>query len=209
MAISRVNSSKSASASSPISFNAGTSDLVVAIVYRVAGGTVTNPQWNGVSMSTQYSASLPSTNNVYVFYKLGGATGTNNFSWTGGASDVILVSYSGVKQTGFPDASVSITPGTLSGTQTATLTTVADNAWQILAYFSADGATTSAGTGSTLVQTQITGGGGVSFFDSNAGLSPAGSKSMSITLSASARSSIHSFSIAPVPNTFIPLIMMS
>jgi len=199
MAISRVASTSATVSTGSLSFNAGTSDLVVAIAYRTAGGPLTSPAWNGVSMTQAYTASLPSTNNVYCWYILGGATGTNNFTFSGGNSEVILVSYSGVKQTGFPDASVSITPGSLSSPQTATLTTVANNAWQIITFYTADGTTVTAGSGVTTVLSQITGGGGVYFGDSNGALTPAGSKSQTISFASTAtpRSSIFSFSIAP------------
>lgn len=194
MAIARVNSNKYSSASATLSFDAGTSDFIVAAVYRNNGGTLASPQWNGVAMTVSYSGQLPSTNRVYVWTILGGATGTNNLTFTGSNADVVIASYSGVKQTGFPDASTSITPATLSGTQTATLTTIEDNAWQALCFFSADPSGVAAGTGSTLVQNQ---GGSSALFDSNAALTPAGSKSMSVSLTGSQRASVFSFSFAP------------
>ena len=194
MAITRVASNKYTANTGSCSFNAGASNLVVVALYRNAGGSTTSPQWNGVAMTQQYTASLPSTNIVYVWYILGGATGTNNFTFTGGSSDVTIASYSNVRQTSFPDASASITPATLSGTQTGTITTVADNTWQILAFFSADFFGVSAGSGATLVQNSVE---SCALFDSNAALTPAGSKSMAVSLTGSQRASVHTFSFAP------------
>ena len=205
MSITRVNSNKTANNSGSFSFDAGTSDFVVFAVYRGSGGTITSPQWNGVAMTQQYTASLPSTNNVYVFYILGGATGVNNFTFTGANADIVAVSYMTVLQTGFPDASASIAPATLSGTQTGTITTVLNNAWQILCFFSADPSGVAAGAGATLVQNQA---GSVALFDSNAALTPAGSKSMAVALTGSQRASVHTFSFGPAASGFTPTPLM-
>ena len=195
MDITRVNHSSTTGNTGSFSFDAGASDLVVAIVYKEGGGTISSPAWAGVAMTQLYTATLPSTNNVYCYAITNGATGTNNFTFSisGGAS-IVIVSYTGARAYGFPDATVSISPGSLSGTQTCTLSTVADNCFQILGFFSADGVgSVTAGSGSTYVN----GAGGVALFDSNAQLTPSGSKSMSVSLGATLRASAFSFSFAP------------
>lgn len=159
---------------------AGSNELLIV---SIAGSTVvaTGITYNGVSMTLAGSAA--GVNLIYVYYLFAPTAGTNNIvtSFSGGTSDlqVFGTSYSGVKQTGFPDAS-SYTQTAL-GNITYTLTTVAANAWMWSLARNGSSGPCTASTGSTDRSS------GTRYFsggDSNGALA-AGSNSMAWTTSGS------------------------
>lgn len=149
--------------------------LFVGGLGSTASDKWTGVTYNGVAMTRQYAVQMGSDRWAYLYYLIAPATGANNVVISS-ASDFIsgnAVSYSGVKQTGFPDASNNnlLASGTPN---TNTLTTVADNSWHIMFGGAASG-TPTAGTGSTI---RGTANGNMAFFDGNTAKTPAGSDSI-------------------------------
>lgn len=148
--------------------------LLVGVTVWNTGDIVTGITYNGVAM-TRLTRYVPSAafNPVYLYYLLGPATGANNVVVslsTNALIQGISVSYTGVKQTGFPDAwgQDFIDPGT---SKAYSVTTVANNCWVGLRAMNNQGAL-SAGANTTL---RTTGGSDVAFLDNNAAKTPAGS----------------------------------
>lgn len=138
-------------------------------------------------------------------YLLAPATGSNTASITPAGDGIgVSVSYSGIKQTGQPDAAIN-TQTSGSGTAsslTATVTVTASGSWLMMGT-TCEGAALTAGTGATL---RLTGSNpSVAFFDSN-GAPGTGSQSMSITESPANRVACGMVSFAPDAATavFVP-----
>lgn len=154
------------------------------IIAGAAGSTVTvtGETYNGTSLTALTVTT--GINNIYTDYLVAPASGANNFvtSFSGGTSDIQLfsISYSGVKQTAFPDASSFTQSAT--GNLTFTLTTIAANAWMwsLARNGSAGPCTASTGTTDRSSGTRYFSGG-----DSNGALA-AGSNSMAWTTTGSA-----------------------
>lgn len=128
---------------------------------------------------------------VYFFYYMAG-TGNNTSTAVTHSTDgttsqfglyrLIVASYSGVSQTGFPDAQSN---GTTSGNGnvTGTLTTSADNSWAAMIVLSDDDNSATAGSGTTI---RVSSSGGtnpnrLSISDGNSAKTPAGSYSLIVT----------------------------
>ncbi len=157
-----------------------------ALCLSVVGHTtdlVTGATYNGVSMTLVDKFSTGSLWH-YGFYLNAPAAGANNVvvSASGTCTHIFgsSASYTGVAQTGQPEANnKSFNP--TSTTLTVSVTTLTNNAWTILLAKAQDGSP-GASTGSTKRGDDGFGGVGISaVFDSNAGISPAASNSMSIT----------------------------
>jgi len=129
----------------------------------------------------------------YFFYLLGPATGAHTFTITAinnpSFIGAVAASYTGVAQTGQPDAS---TMNNGASPLTTTLTTVADNSWTILAARST--AALSAGTGST--QRQLWSNSTFGLYDSNGPVTPAGSYGMTVSAAAAIQAIMGSFAPA-------------
>ena len=148
-----------------------------------AGGSgftddITGVTYNTVAMTLVNKVKIPGDRYIYLWYLIAPATGSNNVvvttSTSGGFVGASATSYTGAKQSGQPDAN---TTNTVTGNSlTGTLTTIADNCWTVLAG-EQNGATPTAGTGSTLRTTSQN----PELFDSNGAITPAGSTSMTIT----------------------------
>lgn len=117
----------------------------------------------------------------YIYGLLSPATGTADIvmSWSGGAMypRLVGVSYTGVRQTGLPDATASQFEAGSVTTLTTNVTTVATNTWILMVTRGANALTAS--TNQTLRGAPIT-----NFIagDTNANQTPAGSKSMTTTM---------------------------
>lgn len=152
--------------------------VLVGAVENMTSGTVT---YNGVSLAMLGSEMLNHAGNYKLsdWYLLGPATGTHNIVVTpNSSSDTMSVaaSYTGVKQTGFPDASGSRQPAQAASV-TETLTTVADNCWMAWGGLDEFGTGQTAGAGTTL-RVVNSGYGGVFIADSNGSVGTAGSHSL-------------------------------
>lgn len=155
--------------------------LFVGVRGDTASDTITGVTYNGVAMTL-----IPSTKHndgsnrwVYLFYLIAPATGANNVVVSSSSSVLInaaAVSYTGAKQSGVPDASTKNSNASASSLATS-LTTILDSCWTVLVGVS--NTSQAAGTGAT--RRTISGDTAFAMHDSNGGISPAGSTSMTIT----------------------------
>lgn len=155
--------------------------------------------YNGVSM-TKLASYEGTTVNNYMFGLLAPASGSNSvaITWTGADQTVRVVasSYTGVLQSGFPDATKK-TETTTGESLTGTITTVADNCWSAVWAFQLDGTAITASTNVTNRQTIDT---FDLFGDSNAAISPAGNFDQTVTwTTSSSLNRMIQVSFAPVP----------
>ena len=124
----------------------------ILFVYSFARNDVTTGvTYNGVSM-TQTGATITSgTDRFQLWYLINPASGTNSVVITGGASTSLVIgcsqSYTGADQSTQPDAVT--TNVAVSTALTTSLTTITDNAWDILFARAIGNGITSAGTGTT------------------------------------------------------------
>jgi len=141
------------------------------------GGKISGITYNGVSMTLVAEASAQS--NIYssMWYLIAPSTGANNivasfasqtYDWCASAS------YTGVAQSGFPDASSS--GNNTSTSITGTVTTIADNAWTVMTPL-CNAAGITGGTGTTVRAISPTNG-RQAICDSNGDITPAGSSSL-------------------------------
>lgn len=167
------------------------------------GNHITGVTYNGVAMTEVNRAADSSDRWCYQFYLLGPAAGAHNVVISASTTIAMAgmsVSYSGVKQSGQPDAS---TTNTSAGATTITtnLTTVADNSWTVLAAKVAN-SQPSASTGSTQ---RLSNSDGLGMYDSGAAIHPAGSTSMAVTNGASNAWGVVMASYAPDVSTDQPI----
>lgn len=171
------------------------SDLILMMA-GFSFGSGTTSTYNSVSM-TNLGTYAYGTRNGCLNYLLNPATGANNLVFTpGGDGIAVTSSYTGVAQTGQPDATIN-TQTTGAGTATsltATVTVIATGSW-LMAGTICEGAALTAGTGATL---RITGTNpAVAFFDSN-GAPGTGSQSMTVNESPASQLAMGMVSIAPI-----------
>ncbi len=107
--------------------------LSVGVGLRASTSPVINtPTYNSVSMSLVGSQQLNNVIKVALYFQTGPTTGSNTVScgFSGGGQDcnAAAVSYSGVNQSGQPDASNGSTG---AANATVTVTTVADQCWVV------------------------------------------------------------------------------
>lgn len=195
MAIVKQNTATGSDPSS-VAFNVvGPNTLAIFVISDYTGPINFAAQYNGVSMTRFVETNVGGAGTWYsVYYLVGAATGTNNFTCTGSspAHNYNIVSYSGVKQSGFPDASTNAT-GTTS--VTGTITTVAANC-VAYAFSGSDNASPSAGTGSTLINSR---GVGSAFQSSTFPIVTPGSYSMTASDGGATHVKMAMFSFAPAP----------
>lgn len=172
------------------------SNLILFVTANVhtATATVTGVTYNGVAMTSVGSQANTSATTT-LWYLLSPATGANNVVITANNSDTIesaSASYTGVKQSGQPDAS-SVGGPTTTTNYTQSVTSVADNCVAIFAGISNNGGAVTAGTNTTLIEYNNTAYGGL-FMRSTAAKTPAGT----FTLAASSVSSAYSGVMASI-----------
>ena len=171
-----------------------TGDNLILFAAGYSDQAPTSVQYNGVDMTQIGTAAT----GVRLYYLINPATGNNNFVFTAGSSGAIwyaTASYTGVKQSGVPDATNQTT--SLPGTSTSlSVTTVADNCWTVAAILANNGSL-SAGTGSSNVEANIDGSSRVGFFDSGSAITPAGSYSMGFNYASGSAGGIVMASFAP------------
>lgn len=149
--------------------------IVVSITDFPNGGgnAPSSITYNGVNMTMTEAAAtqINSVGYVSLWYLLG-QSGTHTFTINKTAADIVYVkaaSYTGVKQTGQPDAhGAQATTGT---TATANITTVANNSWIMSTGGSqVNGVFTSTSANMVLRVSNFE----ASYYDSNAAITPAG-----------------------------------
>ncbi len=152
----------------------GTNRIVFVAFFGDLSDIATGATYDGVAMTLVRKTNTDSRW-IYLYVLINPPTGAKNVVVSFSGNSLIggnSISYTGVKQTGQPE--VSAAPNATP----ATITTISDNSWTVLLNKSGTGAT--AGTGSFLRDNSISGS-GYNFFDSNGPLTPAGSKSMSVS----------------------------
>lgn len=159
--------------------SAAANTLLISGVKIYNGGSpadlLTGITYNGVAMTFLTKLNAPGTVEMYLYYLYAPASGTHNLVGTlssGAQVGIIGLSYTGVSQSGFPDASVS--NGSIGSPANFTLTTVANNCWLVGFLMSDNGSNMNVGTGTTLrtSASQIVG------VDSNGAKTPPGSYSL-------------------------------
>jgi hypothetical protein len=157
--------------------------LVVAITIYDVTDKVTGVTYNSVAMTrlNVIGPSVTSSLRSYLYYLLGPSTGANNVVVSLSSAEncyVAIGSYTGVKQTGFPDATNTGSATFSSAELTVAVTTVLDNCWLVGSWYSG-GSGCTAGAG-TIVRRN----GDCSLLDSNGATTPAGSDSLKGTYGA-------------------------
>jgi hypothetical protein len=180
----------------------GSNRLLIVGVIDGGSDTITGVSYGGVAM-TLLAKLAHSSRYHYYYYLLNPASGENAIS-VGGTGELthMSASYTGVKQTGQPDANSTNTKDT--GTDiVGTVTTLVDKCWTIafagIPMANYDGA---AGTGTYLRQ-DSPGYNNNAILDSNGAITPAGNTTLTYTSSVSTPGLIIMASFAPVGNNGI------
>ncbi len=104
------------------------------IVTGIATADYTGITYNSVALTKAVTVTDSSAGRrVQIWYLINPATGTNTIAVTGNSDRCQSASYTGVKQTGFPDASASIADSSRvgAGDITVALTVVASGCWVV------------------------------------------------------------------------------
>lgn len=185
--------------------NTGSNRILVVGAFTDSGADdITGVTYNAVTMTQVGKRQGPTGQWTYLYYLIAPATGANNIvaSFTGTADLAGFgISFTGAKQTGQPDASVTNSGASSPGT--TTLTTVADNSRAVVIFRAGAGWTAS--TNSTLVPNTNSGGQQASdyigAFYTNFDKTPAGSLNMQATTAGTNWGGVM-MSIAPGPNVY-------
>ena len=156
--------------------------LVACIAGDDSTGTdsITGVTYNSVAMTLGAKKQVTGARWTYVYYLLNPASGANTLAITQTGGNFLVVGaadYTGVKQSGQPDATATNdTGGSHATSLTTSVTTVADKSWAIMCDQGPDKQAT-AGTGATrrAVDAAFA---DWAIFDSNGAITPAGSYSM-------------------------------
>lgn len=185
----------------------GTDRGLVVISNYGAGTLPSSVTYNGVAM-TQINTNTSRT----AFYFLANpASGSNtvaiNYFSSGVAIQGIAASYTGVSQTGNPEANALATNG--GGSLASSVTTLKNNSWVIGVALSEDSGV-SAGSGTTLRGTGTTAGGKTLYaFDSGSAVTPAGSKTLNMTTTGGGFQNVFFVGSFKLPATDYPLTIAS
>lgn len=186
--------------------------LLVHLLTNNTTDIITGITYAGVSMSRISAVQTDVGGNLfgYVYGLVNPASGTNNIVVSASASSLIGlqdVSYTGVAQTGLPDATQNSGGVDITNSWTAPVTTVADNAWHFVAIRTGTISTVSGG-GINRLNTNF--GGVQTTFDSNAAITPAGVHNITGTSANATQNYYISVSFAPAsaapPATFSDII---
>lgn len=190
--------------------SSGSNRLLAVNVLGDVTDNITGVTYNGVSMTlaAKLTPTGPDTPRwVYLFFLLAPATGSNNVIISANTTAYILAGaadYTGVNQTGQPDATTTHTGSGSIMNLTSTITTVADNSWAILAEEGGGGLPPTFDVGTTRRSFDAafnTWG----LFDSGGPITPAGSYTMKTDRGLASNTILHviaSFSpsgVAPAP----------
>jgi hypothetical protein len=166
------------------SITAATPDGLVAgcgTHVTTAGLSFTAATYNGNAMTLVTSATASGNTASSCYYIVGPSSGAHNLSMTlSGTAAAFYIAgsaYSGMGQTGQPDASHTRSSVTCSTSYSDSVTTIADNAWTILYMWNGSGGVSAASNATLRTQTS---GGQQSIFDSNGPVTPAGSYTMGL-----------------------------
>ena len=171
--------------------------LYTHIVTTESGGgdIVSGATYNGVAMTRLNSILSSSGQRIYFFYIIAPATGANNVVVTTSVNSTPSIrssSFTGAKQSAFPDASGSNT-ATGGANLVLTLTTIDNNCW-LLAGARSNSTSFTAGA-STTIRTTVAPNDVTA--DSNADKTPAGSHSLTLVTGGASNSGGIVASLAP------------
>ena len=185
-------------------------DRILFVSTRNLAGVNNTPSgvtYDSEDMNLIATAQSGSGRNLSLWYLIAPNIGVNNIVVTHSVSVEQFAdggSYTGVRQSGQPDASNTYSSGdNLVSTIPVTVTTVANNSWAVITgQAQSDLATVSAGTNATALVGNL--------FDNqtNGDITPAGSFQMILDLSQSRRARGIMASFAPAVVTFIPKVMI-
>ena len=176
--------------------------------FSASGDIVSTIKYHSVSETRLNIKTLGGTGSqrIYFYYLIAPDTGNNNIDVTlsSGASFniayMVSASYSGVSQSGYPDAQSSGTALT-NADVVGTVTTVANNAWPVQLTGSDDDNSATAGAGTTIriASSAATNPSRLSIADSNGPKTPAGSISLTVQMSVTTGSTAYIIAaMAPV-----------
>lgn len=176
----------------------GSNLILIVFVWRVDANTdvITGVTYNSVAM-TQIANFTNTTERMYGFYLINPSTGANNVVVSSSSSTrwaQLAASYTGVKQSGQPDAytTKSETSGVTSISNT--ITTIADNCWSVVGGGDTSGTVLDA---STNITSRTTTSNIARLGDSNGAITPAGNLTQTFTSGISQRLSMMQVSISP------------
>lgn len=180
----------------------GSSDTFLFVALHVFSGTPT-VTYNGVSMTLG-----PTTGQIRTFYLFSPSAGANTVAISGGTStDSVSASYTGTVTSAL-DATGTDAQGGGTGSHTASLTTIADNCWVIMAYTLDAPSTLNAGAG-TVQRAFASQSRSIAIFDNNSAKTPAGSVTLEATVgSAGSGSRWGKLSIAPAASNNSNFLML-
>lgn len=175
--------------------------LIVYVIPNGAGNTITAISYNAISL-TQLKTVVVLGSNYYCYGLLAPATGSNtlSISSSGGTIYATALSYTGVLQSGLPDATASKVQTAGPATLSNAITTVADECWITVGAISGAAAPT-ASSGITIRDTEFVTVSG----DSNGAVS-AGSNTQVFNVNSGADSAMIQVSLAPIPIIFTDFI---
>lgn len=162
----------------------GSNRVLFVITGTTNAVTVNSVTYNGVSMTLAGSYVNAQNNKLAIYYLAAPATGANTVSITTSGTDTITggsISFTGASQTGIPDA---MPAGDQSGaltTYSKSVTTVADNCFQLLALFDQNGLTMTGGTNTTIGSQPEVVVRGTAFVYSTTAKTPAGSATLTVS----------------------------
>lgn len=165
---------------------------------------ITGVTYNGTALTDAgyYAGNATSVGGALkTYYGFAPATSTHNIVVSASASCILYATaatYTGVKQSSFPDASGTGNPLSDSGAvlrMQATTTTTNNNAWAVLSGVSSGAGAATAGP-SALIRQQQTG--NLVYSDSNGPISPAGQIGLNWTTASSTHWAADYFSLTPV-----------
>ncbi len=188
--------------------NSNTNGLMIVSVDESATSSCTSDKVTGVTYNGRsltdagyYVRNSTTVNGaVKTYYGYSPATSTNNIVVSASASCILYATaatYTGVKQSGFPDASGTGNPLSDSGAVTlfqATTTTANNNAWAVLLGVPSTSGTATAGANTTLRQQQS---GNLYYADSNGPVSPAGAIGLSWSMPSATNWAANYFALTP------------
>ncbi len=156
----------------------GTNLILWVGVQTPFADTITGVTYNAVAM-TRAKTEVNNANDtrVYLYYLIGPATGTNNVVVTSSGSVSMgsqAASYTGVAQSGQPDATGSNTTASDDTTLTTSITTVANNCW-LVGYAENNAGTNNTAGANTVMRGTAS---NRSIMDSGAAKTPAGGFSL-------------------------------
>lgn len=172
----------------------GTERIILCGAVIDSGDNITGITYAGDSLTQIAKVQFPNKNAFcYLYYLIAPATGTNNVVISSSTTTVIwgqAASYTGVKQSGQPDANATNTTTTTS--ITGTVTTVADNCWAIM-FGQCDNDSLTAQSGTTI---RSSSGSNTAISDGNAAVTPPGATTLGYNC-ASGNNAVVIASIAP------------